>query len=440
MFDSEGGHLFPFYWTQDPRLIKGVDATLLTPYESEIISFIRTFQLFEIKELLSLESDYPSLVLYLRKYLMFEHGNVSFVYAFPIFYLMQVSYVLFSFVSERMRTVSPEEWAAILAKAKQKKAQEGNVDPTAPLIVKEVASSKGTKRLRKAGTTRPAKMQKAESIPKASPSKQGDTVVAKGDTVMEVHHVDSQSPPPIATNAGETHPGGGVKEPSPFSDTFDPEEFNRTHFVLEGNLDRFEAMDASELRRVALGYEFKGMMLNHFVNARQEKEAGVAKKNFEEKLAEARESMERTHAISVQEFTDSHHEALEQVKATCESRIEAVKKVYAKGRASLEDKLRASEKNGRNLIKSRNDLMVALVMAEDDVAGFEEEIVELEESNGALKDALGEKYAEGFAAALEQVKVLFPDLDEASLSEVDLLKFVEDGKLVSRLPLPKDSV
>jgi hypothetical protein len=70
MFDSEGGHLFPFYWTQNPRLIKGVDATLLTPYESEIISFINTFQLFEIKELLALESDRPSLVLYLRKYFL----------------------------------------------------------------------------------------------------------------------------------------------------------------------------------------------------------------------------------------------------------------------------------------------------------------------------------------------------------------------------------
>jgi hypothetical protein len=45
-----------------------------------------------------------------------------------------------------MRTVSPEEWAAILAKAKQKKAQEGNVNPTAALVVKEVASSQGMKR------------------------------------------------------------------------------------------------------------------------------------------------------------------------------------------------------------------------------------------------------------------------------------------------------
>jgi hypothetical protein len=96
--------------------------------------------------------------------------------------------------------------------------------------------------------------------------------------------------------------------------------------------------------------------------------------------------------------------------------------------------LQALEKDGRNLVKSRNALIVALAMAEDDAAGFEDEVVELEESNNALKEAMGEKYAEGFAAALDQVNVLFPDLDEVVLSQVDLLKFVEDGKLVSRIP------
>jgi hypothetical protein len=327
-----------------------------------------------------------------------------------------------------------------LAKAKQKKAQEGNVDSTMALVVKDVAPSQGVKMRRKTAANRPAKVLKVGSDLKAglvsqvSPTKQN-----KGAVVDKGVNAELSSPPPTAEAAGETLTGGGVKEPSPFGDTFDPEEFIRTHFVLEGNLDRFEAMDASEIRRVALGYEFKGMMLNYFVTARQEKEAATANKRFEEKLAEAREGLKRTHAISVHELMDSHHEALEQVKATCESRIEAVKKVYAEGRVSLEDKLRASERNGRNLVKSRNGLMVALVMAEDDVAGFEEEIVELEESNGALKDSLGEKYAEGFAAALEQVKVLFPDLDEATLSEADLMKIVEDGKLVSRLPPPEDT-
>jgi hypothetical protein len=116
-----------------------------------------------------------------------------------------------------------------------------------------------------------------------------------------------------------------VTEPSHFGDTFDPEEYIRKNFVLEGNLDRFETMDASEIRRVALGFEFNGMMFHYFVSSRQKREAEAANKRFEERLTEARESMERSHAISVKELIDSHHGALEKVKAACESRIEALK-------------------------------------------------------------------------------------------------------------------
>jgi hypothetical protein len=67
MFDTDGCPLFPFYWTSKPCMIKGVDEDLLTPYESEVIAFLDSFSLFEIKELLDLETDYPSLVTYLRK-------------------------------------------------------------------------------------------------------------------------------------------------------------------------------------------------------------------------------------------------------------------------------------------------------------------------------------------------------------------------------------
>jgi hypothetical protein len=67
MFDKDEVPLFPFYWTQNPCIIKGVDERLLTPYESEVVAFLNSFSLFEIKELLTLETDYPSLVAYLRK-------------------------------------------------------------------------------------------------------------------------------------------------------------------------------------------------------------------------------------------------------------------------------------------------------------------------------------------------------------------------------------
>jgi hypothetical protein len=44
------------------------------------------------------------------------------------------------------------------------------------------------------------------------------------------------------------------------------------------------------------------------------------------------------------------------------------------------------------------------------------------------------KYVDGFNAAMEQVRVLFPDLDGDILAQIDFVKKVEDGKLVSRFP------
>jgi hypothetical protein len=343
----------------------------------------------------------------------------------------------FYFLSERMRTVSPEEWAAILDKAKQKKAQEEVADPTTALVVQDTTSSKGVKRRRKMGVAKAAKSLKVGPIAASASVDLGvekDVIdharISRDEEASHVvtgEDVPPPSPPPVVRTVG-------VTMSSPLGDTFDPEEFIRTNFMLEGNLDMFDSMDVREIRKLALGYEFKGLMLNYFLSARQERDVEVARKRFEGKLEEMRQKMERSHATSIEELVENHRSALKTTKSACESRVDALKEVYARDRLVLEDKLRASEKNDRNLIKSRNRLIVALAMAEDDAAGFEDEVVELVKSNSAVKDSLGEKYAEGFAAALDQVKVLFPDLDETILGEVDLLKFVEDGKLMSRIP------
>jgi hypothetical protein len=156
--------------------------------------------------------------------------------------------------AERMRTVSPEEWAAILSKAKQRKAQEGGENPTAALIVQDATSSKGVKRRRKMGATRPAKLLKTGPTPTSPPADQGvdkgepDHVqVARDDCAsytLTGNNVSLPlpSPPPTSTAPGEANRSGGVIPPSPLGDTFDPEEFIRTNFVLEGNLERFESM------------------------------------------------------------------------------------------------------------------------------------------------------------------------------------------------------
>jgi hypothetical protein len=176
------------------------------------------------------------------------------------------------------------------------------------------------------------------------------------------------------------------------------------------------------------------MVLNYFLSARQESEAERASHTFEDQLNGLRKTLEASHATSVEELVENHRSALNKTKAAYEDRLQALKEVYAKDRAESEKRLLGLEKDMRNSTKVRNVLIVALAMAEDDASGFEEEVVELEENNAALKDALGEKYAEGFSAALEQVRVLFPDLDEATLGQADILKVVDGDKLVSRVP------
>jgi hypothetical protein len=158
------------------------------------------------------------------------------------------------------------------------------------------------------------------------------------------------------------------------------------------------------------------------LSARQERDAEVASQKFEERLNGLRQTLEKSHATSIEELVESHRAALEKTKSACEDKIRVLKKVYAQDRLESEKKLRNFERDARNFTKGRNSLIVALTMVEDDAAGFEEEVIEPEESNIALKDAMGERYAEGFAAALEQVRVLMKLLNMVGWCPVFLWK------------------
>jgi hypothetical protein len=317
-----------------------------------------------------------------------------------------------------------------LARTKEKKAQEANVDPSAALTVRDLNPPKGTKRKRRTHAATPVKTVKTgpehTSVEKGEGQNHG--LKGVGDNSGMVMEEDKIG--------GESSHGGGVVPPpsSPLGDFFDTEEFIKSTFMLKGNLERFESMEIRDLQKLALGFEFKGMMLNYFLSAHQESEAEKASYAFEDQLNGLRKTLEASHATSVEELVENHRSALDKTKAAYEDRLRALKEVYAKGRAESEKRLLDLEKDMRNSTKVRNGLIVALAMAEDDASGFEEKVVELKENNAALKDALGEKYAEGFSAALEQVRVLFPDLDEATLGQADILKVVDGDKLVSCVP------
>ncbi|MCI68352.1 hypothetical protein A2U01_0089612, partial [Trifolium medium] len=54
----------------------------------------------------------------------------------------------------------------------------------------------------------------------------------------------------------------------------------------------------------------------------------------------------------------------------------------------------------------------------------------LEKEVEELQVSVGAQYDERFSFALDQVRVLFPDLDQQCLGEADAMKKIEDGKLV----------
>ncbi|MCI79389.1 hypothetical protein A2U01_0100660 [Trifolium medium] len=58
----------------------------------------------------------------------------------------------------------------------------------------------------------------------------------------------------------------------------------------------------------------------------------------------------------------------------------------------------------------------------------------MEELVEGLQVEVGARYDTGFQFAIEQLKVVFPDLDEAKLGKLDALNWIVDGKLVPFVP------
>jgi hypothetical protein len=245
----------------------------------------------------------------------------------------------------------------------------------------------------------------------------------------------------------EAHPVGpsGVSPPQPsvadsqsaqempkvlsaFGGSFDPIAFINNHLLLKSETGKFDAMDPAELRKLALGYEFKDLVLNHVLSGRQEKRVEEANQALQseverlntlheaamkelmdkhkEELEEKVRLVKKDHEATVGELLGNHSAALMKAKACYESMLEALKKVYESSQA----------REVRNLTKAHNGLIVYLAQASEVVADLEDDVADLGEENKALKKNMADKYVDGFALAIAQVKVLFPDLNDEVLA------------------------
>jgi hypothetical protein len=333
-----------------------------------------------------------------------------------------------------MKTLSDAEFASYLLRAKQKLDQpDGQVDPLSQVVIAGNAEGKGVKRGRKNDTVSTSNKVRKVGDDGAAVGGGDD-----GDVQEKVlsplvrgtrssRHRPTESDKPVASQ-GEVIGSVATEEeksknesPPTWNEGFDPVTFVSEN--LKGYSSRLDALGLEELRRLAAGTGLKCLALNQMVFNRQEREASD---RLERELGAAKEELEKDLADQLAKSQASFHKSLEKEKR----RVSSLRK------------------NKRNLMTARNAMIVALVKIwkdagrrDDDMTQLQAatdrlngDLKELEDENDALKEQIAGKYVDGFAAAMAQVRVLFPDLDGDTLARVDFMKKVEDGKLVSRLP------
>jgi predicted nuclease with TOPRIM domain len=139
-------------------------------------------------------------------------------------------------------------------------------------------------------------------------------------------------------------------------------------------------------------------------------------------------------------------------KDRCKGELKSLKEKYAKDVADLEEKYKGdlsdAKRDKETAVKAMNDAQANLNSKDERIKALTQEnetalaeLKSLKEEKaewGSQKEALeiqaGEQYDDGFSFALEQVKILFPDLDPALLSQADAMALIEDGKLVPYIP------
>jgi hypothetical protein len=71
MFDDNHEPLFPFYWTSDPRVIKGAHYESLDDFERESVAYLETLCIMRVNDLLEVEGRIELLTDYVGKYFGF---------------------------------------------------------------------------------------------------------------------------------------------------------------------------------------------------------------------------------------------------------------------------------------------------------------------------------------------------------------------------------
>ncbi|CAJ2679794.1 unnamed protein product [Trifolium pratense] len=377
MYDEVDDPLFPFYWTDNPRLIKGTIFETLSDFEQDTVNFLDSYVLMDTAEIFKYEGNSDALEEYLQ----------------------------------RMRTISNEERLTFLAKARQQKANPVVAvnDPLKQLQVEEAVTKEGRSKKKHDGRI-------SVAIPRKPAAGVAETEgVAPPPTKKQK---TKNTPQPAEGAAKDKGVASSSSQPSSQDanaavslswSSFDPFEFIERGVTMVGDMTRFTNTPTEDLRKKALEYEVKTVD-DHLAD-------------IEKRYSETKTKLEK----EIQKLKESQESEAERLKKEYEEKLAKVKESYAASETKLKENAAAQDEKISKLSKERDEAVFSAGTLGDEKTRLENDVTELQ-----LYAA--NQYDEGFSFAIEQVKLLFPDLDAGRLGEADAMNRIVDGKLILYVP------
>ncbi|KAK2443242.1 hypothetical protein QL285_014363 [Trifolium repens] len=378
--------------TPNPRLINGAIYERLSEFERDTVAYLESMNQMNPRELL--DADRAPAVL--DKYLK---DMSSLTPAQRLQYLEKA----------RKKKEQPDPKVDVLSqldvgedKKKMKNDSRVNLQvrpsSSGPVGVEEVAKPEGE-------VKSPAKKKLRRLSRKG---KKDQDVVETDKDLVDIDGYAAEGSPVVEEVATGASQSGGA---SPWDPMFDPEAFLSKMVDVVGNSARFNNTATDDLARMALGYELKGLLLNYALASRQRAELSIAKDKealVEKNLA----TLER----DVQAAKD---------RGTC--RMLRDKESAIKTMNVVQASLNSKDEHIKTLEKENKTALAELETLKEEKAKWGSE-------KDGLEAMIGEQYDEGFQFALEQVKILFPGLDQDVLGKADAMSTIEGDKLVPYAP------
>ncbi|GAU21352.1 hypothetical protein TSUD_189390 [Trifolium subterraneum] len=381
MFDASGDHIFPFYWSSAPRLIKGTRVDAINEYERQAVATFSRFHVMNSGKLIA------------REYKPHSHGEYM----------------------SSMSTLSAQQRAVLVLKARaQTERAASSADAMAQLVVKE-GGAQGTKRKNQEGSTRISL-----EIPKKK--RQLITIEQEGEDIDDQPLKSKRMP--RNKNSVPPHSGEGgsstiAKDKLPFitccpskpelrkgkksnlskslwTEDFDSFSVVNESFQKYARTSSLSDLDFEDLRQAAMDHHIQGAMLSYYLSTRQELDT-----------IEARNKME-----------------------SADNGLSALEKEYVAARSKFEEDLAAMKARQEEAVKA------AAKAKDDEVAALKGKVKTLEDELVVATQGKEEasQYDDGFRFAVDQMKVVFPKVDIVKLGKLDSLHQIVDGKLVPFVP------